>query len=115
MHNKAMVSISVAKNFSTTPGFRYRKQSPTTSGEQFRDEILEPAYLQAIEHNEKLQVILDGTNGYLTSFLEEAFGGLQRKHPGQDVGKSIEIISNEEKHWIEDIARYIKNATISEA
>jgi hypothetical protein len=103
-----MITISVAKDFSKTPGFRYRGQSPTTSGQQFREEILEPKYLEAVSKKEKLQVILDGTDGYLTSFLEESFGGLQRNHLKSNVLDSIEIISNEERHWIEDIQRYVK-------
>ncbi len=105
-----MIVISVAKDFSKTPGFRYRSQSPDTSGEQFRDEILEPKYLEAVSNGEKLQVILDGTDGYLTSFIEESFGGLQRKNSKNNILNSIEIISNDERHWIEDIKRYVKEA-----
>jgi hypothetical protein len=105
-----MTTLSVAKDFTKIPGFRYRRQSPTTSGEQFRDELLEPLYLEAVESHQKLQVLLDGTNGYLTSFLEEAFGGLQRKHLNQNVLDVIELVSDDEKHWVDDIKRYIQNA-----
>lgn len=105
-----MIKISVANDFSKTPGFRYESQSCGISGEKFRDEILEPKYLDALEKGEKLEITLDGTAGYLTSFLEEAFGGLKRKHPESNVLAVIDIISNDEKHWIQDIQRYVENA-----
>ena len=105
-----MLILSVAKDFSKTPGFRFKNQSLGTSGEEFRDNILEPRYKESIKKGEKLQVILDGTNGYLTSFLEEAFGGLQEKNPEKRILDDIEIISNDEKHWIEDINDYVKDA-----
>lgn len=105
-----MITLSIVKEFSKTPGFRYRTQSPTTSGEQFRDDLLEPKYLEALKNHDKLQVVLDGTDGYLTSFIEEAFGGLQRKHPSNNILDVIEIISNDEKHWVDTIKRYAKDA-----
>lgn len=105
-----MIILYIAKEFSKTPGFRYKSQSPSTSGEEFRDKLLEPKYLESIEKKGKLQVVLDGTDGYLTSFLEEAFGGLQRKYPKSNILDVIEIISNDEKHWIEEIKRYAKEA-----
>ena len=109
-YNKFMITLSVAKDFTRTPGFRYQTQSPGTSGEEFRDNLLEPRYIEALESNQKLQVVLDGTDGYLTSFLEEAFGGLQEKHQGVKILDVIEVISNDEKHWIGDINRYVESA-----
>ena len=106
--------LSIAEKFSKTPGFRYEKQSPGVSGEEFRDNLLESSYLDALSKKEKLQVVLDGTDGYLTSFLEEAFGGLQRslmkKGMKENILSTIEIVSNEEKHWIIEIERYVKKA-----
>lgn len=49
------------------------------SGEWFRDEYLAPALKNAIANSERLVVVLDGTSGYGSSFLEEAFGGLIRR------------------------------------
>lgn len=109
-YNNYMIILSVVKDFSKKPGFRYKAQSPGVSGAEFRDNFLEPMYLEALRGKQKLQVLLDGTDGYLTSFLEEAFGGLQRKHSGENVLDVIEIISNDEKHWIADIKRYVKKA-----
>lgn len=69
------VVISVAKQYSETPAGRYRSDSPR-SGEQFREELLLPA-LRAPE-GPVVVVDLDGTLGFGSSFLEEAFGGLVR-------------------------------------
>ncbi len=62
------MKLSIATEFSKTPGFRYKYQSPGTSGEEFRDNILQPKYLEAKAANEKLEVFLDGTDGYLPVF-----------------------------------------------
>lgn len=66
--------ISVATDFSPSPAGRYPEDGPFP-GAVFRDKLLIPA-LQA---HEKVTVNLDGTSGYGSSFLEEAFGGLVRK------------------------------------
>ena len=68
-----MQTINIAKDFSRTPGTRFKKRS-RFSGEQFRDEVLLPA----LQKDEEVVVVLDGTAGYSGSFLEEAFGGLVR-------------------------------------
>ncbi|WP_247997406.1 STAS-like domain-containing protein [Brucella tritici] len=75
-----MKTISIANNFTKYPGGRYRKHGKG-SGEEFRDVWLVPA----LENNEQLTIELDGTAGYSSSFLEEAFGGLVRRGFGKDV------------------------------
>lgn len=72
-----MSVIEVGKDFSRTPGGRYINDGPD-SGQLFRDRFLVPELRKSIERNEKLTVVLDGPRGYLSSFLEEAFGGLIR-------------------------------------
>ena len=107
-----MVMINVAKEFTETPGARYKTQG-AYSGEEFRDNILYPKFIESIKNNEKLVVNLDGGYGYGSSFLEEAFGGLVRKLKKEkndhynDV-KNIEIISNDNVVWIEKIQTYIE-------
>ena len=44
----------------------------------FRDKILAPALQD--EELDKVVVVFDGVAGFGSSFLEEAFGGLARKH-----------------------------------
>jgi hypothetical protein len=73
-----MTTIEVGKHFSRTPGGRYTTDGPD-SGQLFRQRMLLPALRAAMAKNEKVTVVLDGPRGYLTSFIEEAFGGLVRQ------------------------------------
>lgn len=97
------------KDFSKTPGSRYRDEG-IFSGEEFREEVLEPVYKQAIDKGHKITIVLDGTIGYGTSWLEEVFGGLARNFNKSDVLKTLEFISEEEPYLIDDIKGYIANA-----
>lgn len=67
-------TISVAGEFSPSPAGRYMNDGPFP-GELFRDRYLIPA----LKEHEEVTVDLDGTSGFGSSFLEEAFGGLVRK------------------------------------
>lgn len=69
-----MKTISIAKDFSATPGGRLTRDGPY-SGEAFRKRLLEPE----IDAGETLLVELDDVAGLPSSFLEEAFGGLFRR------------------------------------
>lgn len=71
-----MATIRVV-DFARSPGGRYASDGPY-SGELFRDQVLVPELAKAIEAKDVLVVELDGTSGYGSSFLEEAFGGLVR-------------------------------------
>jgi hypothetical protein len=64
-------------DYAPSPGGRFKSDGPF-SGEWFREEVLRPALAAAIQTGDKLTVELDGTSGYGSSFLEEAFGGLIR-------------------------------------
>jgi hypothetical protein len=87
-----MPTIEIAKDFSSTPGGRYISDGPD-SGELFRDRFLAPLLSQAVKSSSKLVVILDGPRGYLSSFLEEAFGGLVREcgFSKRDLERHLEI------------------------
>jgi len=71
--------IDIARDFSPTPGGRYRHDG-VWSGEQFREDILLPALAQ----HEKVVVDLDDAVGFTTSFLDEVFGAIARQ-----LGKSV--------------------------
>jgi hypothetical protein len=72
-----MKTIRVA-DYSRSPGGRFRSDGPY-SGEWFREEVVKPALEDALGRDDQLEVELDGTSGYGSSFLEECFGGLIRK------------------------------------
>ena len=73
------IIISIANDFSRYPAGRTRRDGQY-SAEQFRDDILIPGLKRAIAAGVRLVVKLDGVYGYSSSFLEEAFGGLVRRH-----------------------------------
>lgn len=74
----AALHISIAKDFSEFPAGREPDDGPN-SGQRFRDEILAPK-LTSAGPEDYVEVDLDGTMGYGSSFLEEAFGGLVRAY-----------------------------------
>ncbi len=105
------IRLSVLKDFSATPGPRYIREGEF-SGESFRKTVLLPRFKDAIESGVKLYVDLDGTAGYGTSFLEEAFGGLVRveAYSSEMVRAVVVLKSDEEEYLIDDVHRYIEDA-----
>ncbi len=104
-----MITISIADDFTDTPGPRY-KTDGNYSGEEFREKLLEPNFLKAKGNNEKLMIDFDGGYGYLISFLEEAFGGLARIYGSDSVLETLEFKSDEEEALITKVKSYIINA-----
>lgn len=102
------MQISIAKDFSTTPGFRYKKEGPA-SGEEFREEKLEP-WFKNEKFTKVITINLDGTVGYATSFLEEAFGGLARKYGIDRVLSQLTFVSDDDPLLIDEIKDYIKHS-----
>lgn len=68
-----MIVVNIARDFTRFPSGR-SKLKGDTSGEAFREKFLETP----IREGKEITVELDGTIGYGSSFLEEAFGGLIR-------------------------------------
>lgn len=66
-------TIYIARDFSPAPAGRYPEDGPY-NGAAFREQLLLPA----MREHESVEVNLDDTGGYGSSFLEEAFGGLVR-------------------------------------
>jgi hypothetical protein len=102
-----MFEIKISKDFSDSPGGRYINEGPY-SGEYFRDNLLIPKYLKAKDVNEKILIDLDGTYGYATSFLDEAFGGIAELYNKDDVLNRIEFKSKDQPGLVEVIIEYIK-------
>ncbi|MET4138466.1 STAS-like domain-containing protein [Pedobacter sp. UYP1] len=101
-----MYKISVADQFSETPGARYYSDGPK-SGQEFYDKLLLVEFEKALKDNSKLTVDLDGTEGYATSFLDEAFRSLSDKFSPDITWNHLNIVSSEEPDWIEEIRTYI--------
>jgi STAS-like domain of unknown function (DUF4325) len=99
------------KDFSITPGSRYIDEGKKAhSGQEFRENILDPKFKEILNTNNQIIVNLDGTIGYGTSWLEEVFGGLARIYGHKIVLEKLKFISEEEDYLIDDIIQYIKDA-----
>lgn len=102
--------INIAEDYTTTPGARYISDGKY-SGEDFRNNYLEPDLKKCLKNGEKLTINFDGGYGYGTSFLEESFGGLVRKgYSSQEILNNINFISNDEPSLIEKVKKYIVEA-----
>lgn len=101
-----MKVINVANEFTRFPSGRF-KRNGSTSGEAFREDFLVPK----LKSGETLTIELDGTIGYGSSFLEEAFGGLVRSLnlSAEDLKSKIKFVS-EDPALLEEIASYIEDA-----
>ena len=85
-------TIYIGRDFTATPIGRYRKDSQY-SGEVFREEHLTPALKDS--SIDRVIVDLAGVEGYGSSFLEEAFGGLIRVGFDKEfLSKRLEITSS---------------------
>ena len=97
-------------DFTRTPGPRFRIEGKH-SGEEFRDDHLNPGFVKARERSRLLIVDLDGTSGYASSFLEEAFGGLARLHSRDEVTETVRIKSDSRPWYKEEVeTEYIGHA-----
>lgn len=93
-----MKTISIVKDFDEYPGLRNCTISEA-SGEEFYHKLLNKKFTQAFNKREPLEVVLDGTGGFASSFLDEAFGNLVYDFTLDVVKKFLVIVSNEEPHW----------------
>jgi hypothetical protein len=100
-------TIDIAKDFAIEPYGRYPTDGDD-NGTRFREEWLAPSLKQF----DSVMVILDGTEGYGSSFLEEAFGGLVRhKHfTSDDLQRKLHLQSNDDPSLPDEIWGYINRA-----
>jgi STAS-like domain of unknown function (DUF4325) len=105
----SIYKINISQNFSAIPLGRFPSDSDY-NGETFREKWLLPA----LKKNKSIEIILDGTEGYGSSFLEEAFGGLVRVHnfSASDLLSRLSFTSLEDPTLIDEISDYINHAEI---
>jgi hypothetical protein len=103
-----MKRINIAREYSEFPVGRFYSDGPD-SGERFRDEFLEPA----LRSGERVVVELSGTEGYGSSFLDEAFGGVVRKLGLTQAETNEKIILEaepEDQSFVQETLGYISDA-----
>jgi len=93
------------RTFSRYPAGRYRTDGKW-SGEKFRDEILS----HFIANGEKTTIFLDEAQGFGSSFLEEAFGGLIRKGITFATFQSLVSLRSDDSSLLEEIETYMLDA-----
>jgi hypothetical protein len=106
-----MRTISIARDFSATPGGRFNRDGPA-SGEAFRTRFLVPA----LRAKEAIAIDLNGVAGLPSSFLEEAFGGIFRSLPEMTLQHAQALISIRASEpdlmpYVELINRYMGEAS----
>lgn len=97
--------IGVAGDFSKYPAGRFESDGPF-SGEKFRAQLV-----TALESYEHVTVHLNGTAGYGSGFLEEAFGGLVRSkrwNPVELVAR-MRLVSSD-PDLVKEVWSYIEDA-----
>lgn len=102
------LKIKVATDFTDAPGARYRSDGDK-SGQEFYEEILKPKFEEAISSTSKLEIDLDGTWGYASSFLSESFGKLSIEFGKSKVKSLLSLVSEEDPDLIEKINSEIDN------
>ncbi|WP_292375057.1 STAS-like domain-containing protein [Mesorhizobium sp.] len=103
------MTINILQEFSKTPGGRYYTDGPA-SGQKFREEFLLPA----LAANDRVIVEMDGTRGYPSSFLEEAFGGLVRelKWTPEEFHRRIELKASADfAVYVSDVEIHVRKAS----
>ena len=105
-----MKTISIGVDFSRVPFGRYLTDSPV-SGQRFREDFLTPALK---DNQELVTVKLDDAEGYTSSFLDEAFGGLIRNGviSKYELSKRLKIETKDDdfKLYVSLIWKYIEEA-----
>jgi hypothetical protein len=97
--------IDIGEDFSPYLGPRNRVMGPH-SGEEFRDDLLKPAFLA----NDIVVVHLDGILGFSASFFEEAFGGLVRDFGLVRVKSKVRFDARVMAHVLPLIESYMDDA-----
>jgi hypothetical protein len=86
------------------PRYRYLGDN---SGEEFMEEFLLP-WIGSIPDGAKAIVDFSGTKGFMSSFLDEAFGGAVRRGYGKTVSRLG--FRGVDAETLRDLKQYISNA-----
>ena len=99
-----IITISIVDEFTNKPGARDYDDGKN-SGQEFYESILRPKFMKALEQNARLKIILDGTEGYASSFINEAFSLLGTEFGPDEVWSKLIIVSNEIPKYIKKVKK----------
>ncbi len=100
---KKNIVISVAKDFSRFPGVVFHLNDAARSAVAFR-RMLTTALLS----DKDVLVELDGTCGYSSSFLKEAFGGMiNESFSSLELRRRMTVLSDKDPSLVEEIWSYV--------
>lgn len=102
-----MKRIEVAKDFSRFPAGP-RRTDGKFSGEAFREDVLIPALKQG-----PAEVVLDGTLGYASNWLEEAFGGLRNDFTLTELEAKLSIVSESDPSLVSETWLYTREGYVA--
>lgn len=97
-----MIVVNIASDFTSAPGARIYSDGPF-SGQEFYEKLLKKQFELAIKEGVKLKVILDGVEGYTSSFINEAFSLLGNEFDSDLVWNTLIIVSNETPKYIQKV------------
>ena len=100
--------IIIQKDFSDSPGSRYKKDGDN-SGEEFLESLLLPKFEKAVKNDYVLLVDIDGLWGYPSSFISGSFGKLSEDKGAELVLKHLEIKSDDSETRRLEILEEIKS------
>ena len=100
-----MKKIKISEEYSDNP-------CTTIDGVIFRDVILFPYLVKAINNKEKIIIDFDDCYGVGLPFLKEVFGGLIRiyNYKKKIILNAIEFISRDDERLVEYINKYLDEA-----
>lgn len=106
-----MITLNVLKEFGPITGFRYYSDG-LKSGQEFYEELLKSKFEEAIASNSKLKIEMNGVEGYLSSFINEAFRRLGEDFGSANVWGRLIIEYNESPRVIEKIRKAVHNLNV---
>ena len=96
------IILNIAKEFSKSPGARFRTQGENSAEEFFEVHLL-PVFTKALQENKKLLVDMDGGYGYMIGFIDEAFGRLAQKFDRSVIYRILDVKCDEEPTLADEI------------
>jgi len=94
------------EEFTKYPGGRHKKDGPY-SGEQFREEVLEPMFASG----GGIEIDMTGVLGVPASFIDESFAEIAKKYGKEKFLATIKVFSNDNANIFAEVMLFVEKAT----